>query len=260
MKYLNLSGYKFITLDERILPNLRQDLLQHAMENQIKGSILLSPEGINVFISAEEAAIYSFIDYMRSIPEFSDLWFKESLSDQIPFKRMLVKIKDEIITMKQPNIHPEKHTAPYIEPEELKHWYEENKDMVILDTRNTYEVNIGSFHQAQHVDIENFSDFPQAVKKLPDDWKSKPIVTFCTGGIRCEKAATYLMEQGFTQVFQLKGGIIHYFEQCGGSYFEGNCFVFDDRYAVDSNLKVIDRDTAADPGSTGGSPAFILSS
>jgi UPF0176 protein len=239
MKYLNLSGYKFISLAAETLPLLREQLIQSAREHHIKGSILLSPEGINVFIAAEEAAIGAFIAHMQALPGLADLWFKKSESDSLPFKRMRVRIKDEIITMKQPDIHPEQHTAPYIEPDELKRWYEENKEMVMLDTRNNYEFNIGSFDGATHLDIENFSDFPQAVAKLPESWKTKPIVTFCTGGIRCEKAAAYLLNQGFTQVQQLKGGIIHYFEQCGGKYYNGNCFVFDSRLAVDPNLNEV---------------------
>ena len=152
---------------------------------------------------------------------------------------MMVRIKKEIIFMNQPEVQPEKETAPYVEPLELKKWYAENREMVILDTRNNYEVEVGTFDGATHLNIDNFSDFPKAVAALSEEMKTKPVVTFCTGGIRCEKAAAFLMKQGFTNVWQLKGGILNYFEQCGGANFQGNCFVFDARRAVDAALEEV---------------------
>jgi len=234
MKYLNLSSYKFIELQPHTLAPLRDAIKQKALEYHIKGTVLLSPEGINLFIAGEKISIDLFTAYLTAIPEFSDLWFKTSESGHIPFKRMLVRIKHEIITMKQPDIQPEKITAPYLEPAQLKAWYVKNKEMIMLDARNMYEFEMGTFDQAVHLAIENFSDFPQAIENLPDSWKTKTIVTFCTGGIRCEKAAAYLLKQGFKDVWQLKGGIIHYFEQCGGEHFQGRCFVFDERVAVEA--------------------------
>jgi UPF0176 protein len=239
MKYINLSAYKFIALPLDTLSLLKEQLAQSASTHAIMGTILLSTEGINLFVAGTPASITQFTDAISSIPAFSDLVYKKSESDDLPFRRMRVRIKKEIIYMNQPDIEPEKETAPYVEPAELKQWYAENRDMVILDTRNTYEFDVGTFDGATHLNIENFSDFPDAVATLPDAMKTKPIVTFCTGGIRCEKAAAYLMKQGFTNVWQLKGGILNYFEQCGDAYFQGNCFVFDARRAVDAGLEEV---------------------
>lgn len=239
MKYINLSAYKFVKLEQAELINLQKKLMQQASAHEIKGTILLSTEGINLFVAGKPDLVDLFVLDLQQIPAFSDLWFKSSESDYVPFKRMLVRIKKEIIFMNHPDIEPEKTTAPYLEPEQLKQWYAENKDMVVLDTRNDYEFNVGTFSQAIQCHIENFSDFPDAVAKLPESFKKKPVVTFCTGGIRCEKAAAYLLKQGFENVWQLKGGILNYFEQCGGEYFQGDCFVFDAREAVNSKLEVV---------------------
>lgn len=239
MNILNIATYKFISLAAETLPILRDQLKQKAQQCGIKGTILLSTEGINVFLAGEIAAIELWMDDIKTIPEFFDLTFKRSESAYIPFKRLLVRIKREIITMQQPAIQPAQKTAPYLEPEQLRQWYQLQQEMVVLDTRNQYEVEMGTFSQASHLNIENFKDFPEAVANLPASFKTKPIVTFCTGGIRCEKAAAYLLEQGFTQVWQLKGGILNYFAQCGGEYFSGNCFVFDDRIALDAQLNPV---------------------
>lgn len=229
MHYLNLSAYKFIQLEVSTLPSLRYQLKQWAVECGLKGTILLSSEGINLFLAATAETAERFQQYLKTFPVFADIWFKVSQSEYIPFKRMIVRIKSEIITMKQPHVQPAQHTAPYLEPKVLEQWYDQKKAMVLLDTRNTYEFTQGTFAGAIHLHIEQFSQFPQAVSQLPESYKDQPIVTFCTGGIRCEKAAEYLLQQGFKQVWQLKGGILNYFEQCGGKHFEGNCFVFDER-------------------------------
>ena len=236
MTYLNVAAYKFIDLSAPYLLKLHAQLREQAAANNIRGTILLSVEGINLFLAGEFAAMGAFTTYLVSIPEFADLPFKLSESATIPFKRLLVRIKKEIITMQQDAIQPAKQTAPYIEPAQLKNWYENQQPMVMLDTRNNYEFAMGTFSNAIHLDIENFSQFPQAVTQLPEVLKNQPIVTFCTGGIRCEKAAAYLLQQGFNQVWQLKGGILNYFAQCQGDYYEGDCFVFDARIALDTQL------------------------
>ena len=239
MPYLNIAAYKFIRLEPESLITTRQQLLEKAQTHRIKGSILLSTEGINLFLAAEPEAIRTFIDFLQTFPAFADLEFKFSDSAKIPYKRLLIRIKSEIITMKQPQIEPEKQRAPYIEPTELKQWYDSKTPMLVLDTRNNYEFTHGSFVNAVHLDIANFSDFPEALTQLPESYKSLPVVTFCTGGIRCEKAATYMLEQGFTQARQLKGGILNYFAECAGEYFQGNCFVFDERVALNTQLQPI---------------------
>ena len=142
---------------------------------------------------------------------------------------MLVKVKKEIITFGIDSIDPAKHTAPYITPEMLNIWLKNRTDLVLMDTRNTFEVELGSF--------KRFRDFPNAVKELPEKFKQLPIITFCTGGIRCEKAAAYLLENGYTEVYQLEGGILNYFEKCGETHFEGPCFVFDGRASVTPSLE-----------------------
>jgi UPF0176 protein len=239
MTYTNISAYQFIALAEETLPDLQNSLTQMATTHALKGTILLSTEGVNMFLAGEPDRMQAFQQALHAIPAFSSLTYKESLSSYVPFKRLLVRIKKEIITMQHPEIQPEKETAPYLEPATLKAWYAAGKEMLVLDTRNHYEYTVGSFDNAAQVGIENFSDFPAAIAKLPESAKNMPVVTFCTGGIRCEKAAAYLLTQGFTEVWQLKGGILNYFEQCGGEYFQGNCFVFDARRAVDAALKEV---------------------
>jgi UPF0176 protein len=240
MKYLNISCYKFVDLSALDLPLLQIQLKEKAQSLSLKGTILLSHEGINFFLAAPAEDIYTFTNYLSKMPEFADLWLKESYSDGAPFDRLRVRIKEEIIAMRTPGIEPGKMTAPYVTPAELKEWYDDNKDMVILDTRNDYEYKMGTFDDAILLDIETFRQFPQAVSELPDDLKKKTIVTFCTGGIRCEKAAAHMLNQGFENVYQLEGGILNYFEQMGGAHYQGDCFVFDERVAVDANLQQLE--------------------
>lgn len=239
MSYINISSYKFVDLSSKDLTLYQAQLKEKSQSLELKGSILLSPEGINLFLAGPSEAIKSFTDYLMQFPEFSDLWFKESSSENIPFKRLRVRIKEEIIAIRTPGIAPAKKTAPYLIPAMLKEWYETNKDMIVLDARNTYEYELGTFDQALTLDIETFREFPQAVSALPDEMRKKTIVTFCTGGIRCEKAAAHLLNEGFEDVWQLEGGILNYFEQCGGEHFKGECFVFDERVAVDAELQEV---------------------
>jgi UPF0176 protein len=236
MKILNIAAYKFVAMSEEFIRGIRYSLKNKLIELEIKGTILLSPEGINLFLAGTADAINHFKNYLAQWSEFNDLTYKESWSDEKPFSRTLVKIKREIIAFGIDTVDPEKETAPHLDPEEFKTWYEQNKDMIVLDTRNDYEVELGTFKNAIDFDLEHFRDFPNAIKFLPEEAKDKPIVTFCTGGIRCEKAAEYMLQQGFKKVYQLDGGILNYFEKCGGDYYEGECFVFDKRVAVDPKL------------------------
>lgn len=234
---VNLSGYKFVSIDEHSLPIMRAAMKEQAIANNLKGTILLSKEGINGFLAGTRENIDAYVVFLRTYPEFADLKFKESFTDYQPFNRMLVRLKKEIIPMGIEGVVPEQKTAPYLKPEELKKWYEEGKDMVILDTRNAFEVEMGTFKNAVDLEIDKFRDFPEAIDYLPEDMKEKTIVTFCTGGIRCEKAAELMSQKGFKNVYQLDGGILKYFEECGGDFYEGECFVFDHRVAVDPNLQ-----------------------
>lgn len=239
MKYTNISAYRFIDLEELSLIDLRIKLKNKALKLQIKGTILLSQEGINLYVAGKPLTIDLFKNFLNELKEFKNLTYKESLSDSIPFKRLLVKIKQELIPLGYPEVQPAKFTAPHLSPEEFKKWYEEERDMVVLDTRNDYEVDFGTFDKAIDLSIQHFRHFPAAIKALPDTIKEKPIVTFCTGGIRCEKAAAYLLQQGFKEVYQLDGGILNYFDKCGDAYYQGSCFVFDNRAAVNPKLEEI---------------------
>lgn len=236
LNIVNLSGYKFISIDEASLPIMRAAMKDKAIALALKGTILLSAEGINAFLAGSRENIDAYVAFLREYPEFEDLWFKESFTDYQPFNRMLVRLKKEIIPMGVESVHPERETAPHLSPEVFKQWYQEGKDMVVLDTRNDFEVEFGTFKDAIDLGLDKFRDFPEAIDYLPADMKEKPIVTFCTGGVRCEKAAELMLQKGFKHVYQLDGGIINYFEKCGGDYYNGECFVFDQRVAVDSDL------------------------
>jgi UPF0176 protein len=237
LSIINVSAYRFVHLAPDILPILQVKLKSKTKELALKGTILLSSEGINLFLSGGREAITSFYYFLHTSPYFKDIRFKESLSNFHPFQKMLVKLKKEIIPFGIDSINPGKYTAPYVSPEQLKVWLKERPDLVLLDTRNTFEVELGSFENALDLGIRKFRDFPEAVKKLPEELKKLPIVTFCTGGIRCEKAAAYLLNEGFKEIYQLEGGILNYFEKCGGNHFKGPCFVFDKREKVNSTLE-----------------------
>ena len=234
---VNIAGYRFVSIDESKLRAMQSEMKLKAAACNLKGTILLSTEGINSFLAGTRENIDAFVKYLRALSEFSTVHFKESLTDYQPFNRLLVRIKKEIIPMNIHSVDPEKKTAPYLSPEELKQWYTENRDMIVLDTRNDFEVALGTFKNATDLHIAHFREFPDAIDLLPDNIKEKPIVTFYTGGIRCEKAAELMVQKGFKNVYQLDGGILNYFEKCGGEFYDGDCFVFDQRVAVNHQLK-----------------------
>ena len=233
MKIINLAAYKFIHLTE--LLTLQKTLKEECLSIGIKGTILISEEGINFCVAGTPDAVTRFKALLATDVRLADIVFKESLSDFIPYKRMLVKIRQEIIPLS--GIDPTLQPAPVITAPELKQWIDEGKDFVLLDTRNNYEVEFGTFKNAMTFDIRHFRTFARFVEQLPDELKEKPIVSFCTGGVRCEKAAPLLLQQGFKEVYQLDGGILAYFEQCGGAHYQGDCYVFDQRIAVNPQLE-----------------------
>lgn len=241
MNILNIAAYKFVSLQASCLPELKDNLKTKVDELQLKGTILLSVEGINLFIAGLAESVKAFQIYLQELPYFAHLEYKESWSAAQPFEHMFVKIKTEIIPFGIPEIAPEQFTAPRISPATLKQWYDENKEMVVLDTRNDYEIQFGKFAKAVDLDLKHFRDFPKAIEEKFSAFKDKPIVTYCTGGIRCEKAATWLLQAGFKEVYQLDGGILNYFEQHAGAHYEGDCFVFDARVAVDPNLEEVQK-------------------
>ena len=234
MRYINLAGYKFVPLER--LPELRAGLKECCGALGLKGTILLSPEGINVFVAGSELAVTSFKAFTHANSRLAGLRFKESISSYQPFKRMLVKIKKEIITLRVAGLDSAAQRTPAVTPVELKRWLDEGREVVLLDTRNAFEVETGTFRDAVHLNLKSFGEFPRAADKLDESLKSKTVVAFCTGGIRCEKAAPVLIQKGFRSVFQLEGGILRYFEDCGDTHFKGRCFVFDQRTALDGNL------------------------
>ncbi len=232
---LNVAAYKFAALDQ--LVDLRDELRTLARSLNLRGTILLSQEGINLFIAGPREKVETLLNRLRQLPGFSEMGVKESFSDYQPFNRMLVKIKKEIIAFGVEGIDPRKYTSRRLPAEQLKQWLDEGRPVTLLDTRNDFEVRTGTFDQAVAMGLEDFRNFPQAAAKLPEEMKSQPVVTFCTGGIRCEKAAAYLEREGFADVYQLDGGILKYFEQCGGAHFHGDCFVFDKRVALNAQLQ-----------------------
>ncbi len=235
---VNIAGYQFVPLSE--LPTLRSRLLTQCKAWQLRGTILISPEGINLCVAGGRREIDSLLDQLRSIPGLAGFSPKVSISSGQPFNRMLVRIKREIIAFGVPGIEPAKRTSPKLSPRELKRWLDEGRPIALLDTRNNYEVKLGAFDGAVTLGIDHFRDFPAAIDRLPAELKQRPIVMYCTGGIRCEKAGPYMEREGFEQIFQLDGGILKYFEECGGEHYTGECFVFDQRVGVDPNLAETD--------------------
>lgn len=233
--YVNIAAYKFVALDE--LPERKKKYLEYCNSLGLKGTILLSLEGINMFLSGTRPNINSFTDFLRSQPEFDDIPIKESPSDHQPHSRMLVRLKKEIISMGMDEIQPEQKTSPKLAATELKKWLDEGRDVTMLDVRNDYEIELGTFDNAVPIRVDSFREFPEAVDSLPDDLKQKPIVMFCTGGIRCEKAGPLMEQKGFEEIYQLDGGILKYFEDCGSDHYAGDCFVFDKRVAVNPELQ-----------------------
>lgn len=234
MQILNIAAYKFITLDN--LPELRATLLDTCEKLQLKGTILLSPEGINLNLAGTFDDIQGFKAHLATYSQFSDLEFKDSYSESKPFKRLKVKLKKEIITFRHPEICPEAERAPAISPQEFKQWLDQGRKLTILDTRNDYETDLGAFANAVKLDIKDFCEFSDATENLPTD---QPVVMYCTGGVRCEKAGIHLLNKGFKEVYQLEGGILNYFALEGGAHYEGTCFVFDERIALDPHLQPI---------------------
>jgi UPF0176 protein len=233
MRIENIAGYKFIPLDE--LPTLRTNLLNVCQSLALKGTLLLSNEGINIFLAGTVNNISAFKSHLHTDTRFADITFRVSYSDTIPFKRLKIKLKKEIITLRQSHIDATKQRAPSLSPETFKQWLDEQRDITILDTRNEYETQLGTFQQALDLHLNDFCEFPNAKDQIPSD---KPIVMFCTGGIRCEKASLLLLSQGYKEVYQLDGGILNYFEKVGSAHYTGSCFVFDDRVSLDANLNV----------------------
>jgi UPF0176 protein len=232
--FANISAYKFASLTD--LKPLRERLLASCRSWGLKGTILLSTEGINLFVAGPREEIDLLIAELRAIPGLGELAPKFSESAHQPFTRMLVRIKKEIISFGVEGIDPAQRPSPKLPAQVLKQWLDEGRCLTLLDTRNDYEVKLGTFKGARTLGIDHFRQFPGAVESLPAEMKQQPVVMFCTGGIRCEKAGPFMQREGFENVFQLDGGILKYFEEVGGAHYDGECFVFDQRVGVDPAL------------------------
>ena len=228
--------YKFTRLDD--FEEIQLPLRSNLDSLSVKGTLLLAREGINGTISGTKVSLEKVLDYLQSDPRFLDLEFKFSYSKKIPFKRLKVKLKKEIVTMGLTEIDPTHSAGTYVKP---KDWNEliNDPDVVLIDTRNNYEYEIGSFKGAINPNTETFREFPSFTKNTLEQYRDKKIAMFCTGGIRCEKSTAYLKSKGFKNVFHLQGGILKYLEEVNEdeSLWEGECFVFDDRVAVKHNLE-----------------------
>lgn len=233
-KYLNIAGYKFVTIPERDI--LRQPFKHKCDSLELKGTVLLSHEGINIFVAGLESNIVQFRNWVIEDERFNDISFKESTSDAQPFNRMNVRLKNEIISVGLPNFDRIDSEEGRIFPNELHQRLSNNEDIVLLDTRNTYETRLGSFQNSIELGIRTFRAFPEAVANMDTSLKDKQIVMFCTGGVRCEKASVIMRDAGFTNVRQLEGGILGYFQEVGGDHWNGECFVFDKRVALKPDL------------------------
>ena len=237
--YLNLAAYLFTDLDD--LPALREEIRQAGSAEPVRGTVLLAPEGINVFVCGTEPQARGFAQRLKALPGLQALAFKESWSPQQSFNRLLVKLKKEVITFRQPAFKPAAGRAPAVDPAAQARWHDAGRDadgrpVVMVDTRNAFEVEVGHFDGAVDPQLKSFTELPQALEARRQQLAGCRVVTYCTGGIRCEKAALYLAANGFEHVVQLDGGVLKYFEEVGARHWRGELFVFDKRVSLRPDL------------------------
>ncbi len=238
---LNIAAYLFVAIDDA--DALADRMRARAERDGLRGSMLVTPEGLNLFLAGAETALRGFLEWLREDARFAPLQAKESWSDTIPFAKLKVKRKDEIIAFRRDHASPLEagQRAPAVDPPTLARWIAQGHDdagrrLVLLDTRNREEVGFGTFQDALTLPIDNFTELPAALAPHRDALRDATVVSFCTGGIRCEKAALWLRHDGMDNLLQLEGGILGYFEQVGGIGYDGRCFVFDARVALDPQL------------------------
>lgn len=235
-EYVVAALYKFVSLPD--YRQLQEPLLSLCRECGIKGTLLLAEEGINGTVAGSREAIDSLNEFFQKDVRFHDLEYKESFAARMPFFRIRVRLKKEIVTLGKPEADPSKQVGTYVDPEDWNALISD-PDVILLDTRNNYEVDVGTFKKAVNPKTDSFREFPDFVEESLDTTKHKKIAMFCTGGIRCEKASSYMLSQGFEEVYHLKGGILKYLEKVPAqeSLWEGECFVFDQRVSVKEGLK-----------------------
>ena len=231
---VNIAGYKFEPLDNPI--DLVSTYQRKCDELLLKGSMLISKNGINFSLAGTQQATDTIVAFLEEDKRFLNIPLKVTYSNEQPFRRMKVRLKKEIISLGRKDINPRKLTGQRISPQDLKNLLDNKEDVLVLDTRNEYETRVGKFKNAIDLNLDTFRDFPKAIESLPEEFKDKQIVMYCTGGIRCEKASAVMMKAGYADVKQLEGGVLDYFKETGGAYWEGDCFVFDERVALDTEL------------------------
>ena len=236
---LNVSGYRFVELNDAAL--LRESMYSRARELGLRGTVILAGEGVNLALAGAPAALRGFIAELDAQPRFAGIDWKFSESSTLPFGRLVVKLKREIIRMNQPLVQPQRQRAPVVAAPTLARWLEQGCDdagrpVVMLDTRNAFEVDHGRFKGAIDWRLSRFSDFPRALAQRRGELAGKTVVSYCTGGIRCEKAALWMQHEGLANVLQLDGGILKYLELNGSAFFDGACFVFDERELLNARL------------------------
>lgn len=229
------SFYKFVPLPD--YREKRISLLDCCQSNQIKGTILLALEGINGTIAGTRQNIERVLLYLKSDPRLAELSYRESLSQNPPFERMKVKLKKELVTLGIPEVNPNEQVGTYVTPQEWNNLLQD-PEVLVIDTRNSYEVDIGTFKNAVNPNTHSFREFPNYVNRHLNPNRQRKIAMFCTGGIRCEKASSFMLQQGFSQVYHLEGGILKYLEEINpdDSLWQGECFVFDERVAITHGL------------------------
>lgn len=229
--------YQFKLIDPSKLNDLKLELFELCLNNQVKGTLLIAAEGLNGTVSGPRAGIDRLKQYLQNVLKFDQLSYKESFCTTPPFLRLKVKIKKEIVTIGDLSVDPLAKVGTYVKGKEWNQLLED-PEVFVIDTRNDYEVAIGKFKNAVDPETKNFREFPDYVKNNLDPKKHKKIAMYCTGGIRCEKASSYMLEQGFEEVYHLQGGILKYIEETekDQSLWDGSCFVFDERVAVDHDL------------------------
>ena len=235
-KTIVCAMYKFVALED--FESLREPLHNVMQENGVRGTLLLAREGINGTVAGSRASIDALLNWLQSDPRLTDIVYKESVDDSNPFHRTKVKLKKEIVTMGVEGIDPKRVVGTYVKPKEWNALISD-PEVILVDTRNDYEVQVGTFKDAINPVTDTFREFPQYVKDNLDPEKNRKVAMFCTGGIRCEKSTAYLKEQGFDEVYHLEGGILKYLEEVPqeDSMWEGECFVFDNRVTVNHQLE-----------------------